>query len=74
LIFVPLSASPSPIECLSNDRHQEQSFNNDHKTLIGNRPSGPCIIARMEPTARSKSCGVAPATQESGLGLVIMEA
>src|SRR6266404_4333250 len=37
---------------------QEQSFNNDHKALIGNRPSGPYIIARMEPTARAKSTDV----------------
>jgi hypothetical protein len=37
---------------------QEQSFNNDHKALIGNRPSGPYIVARMEPTARAKSTDV----------------
>ena len=33
---------------------QEQSFNNDQKALIGNRPSGPYIVARMEPVAHAK--------------------
>ncbi|MDB5603414.1 MAG: hypothetical protein JWP25_314 [Bradyrhizobium sp.] len=51
---------------------QEQSFNNDHKALIGNRPSGPCIIARMEPMALAKSADFAPGTLHSAL--VTMEA